>query len=171
MDPAKIAAELTAPELGELFGCDPRAIRSLASRGIMQRTRHGRYKAAESIRAYVVHLREQAAGRIGHDPSIDIVRENALLRRARRRMIEIKYERVSNSLISIDEIREIWGRILVNVRSITIAIPNRAHKALPHLSRQDLNTLNDICREVLTEASKMEEPPLPMAAHASDRLF
>src|SRR3954463_7995971 len=101
MDPAKIAAELTAPELGELFGCDPRAIRSLASRGIMQRTRHGRYKAAESIRAYVVHLREQAAGRIGHDPSIDIVRENALLRRARRRMIEIKYERLSGSLISM----------------------------------------------------------------------
>jgi len=171
MGPAKIAAELTAPELGELFGCDPRAIRSLASRGIMQRARHGRYKAAESIRAYVVHLRAQAAGRIGHDPSIDLVRENALLRRAKRRMLEIKAERLSGSLISLEEIREIWGRILVNVRSITIAIPNRAHKALPHLSRQDLNTLDDICREVLIEVRKMKEPPLPTAAHTSDRLF
>src|SRR3954453_3976067 len=151
MGPAKIAAELTAPELGELFGCDPRTIRSLASRGIMKRARHGRYKATESIKTYVVHLREQAAGRIGHDPSIDLVRENALLRRAKRRMLEIKAERLSGSLISLDEIREIWGRVFVNVRTIALAVPNRAREALPHLSRQDLNTLDDICHEVLTE--------------------
>ena len=94
MGEAKIPAEMTGSELAGLLGCNARTIRSLASRGIMQRTRHGRYKAAESIRAYVVHLRAQAAGRIGHDPSIDLVRESALLRRAKRRMLEIKVERL-----------------------------------------------------------------------------
>ena len=57
MSEAKVPAEMTGSELAGLLGCNARTIRSLASRGIMQRTRHGRYKAAKSIRAYVVHLR------------------------------------------------------------------------------------------------------------------
>src|SRR3954453_13906206 len=147
MGTAKIPAEMTGPELAGLLGCGPRMVRSLAGRGLVKRARHGRYEVAASIKTYVGHLREQAAGRIGHDPSIDIVRENALLRRAKRRMLEIKHERLSGSLISLEEVKELWSCIVVNVRTIALAIPSRAREALPHLSRLDLNTLDDICRE------------------------
>ena len=119
------------------------------------------YRAAESIRGYATYLRGQAAGRIGHDPSIDLVRENALLRRSKRRLLEVKYERLSGSLISVEEIRELWGRLCVRVRTIALNVPHRAREALPHLSRQDLLTLDEICREVLTEVGNVDEPPLP----------
>jgi phage terminase Nu1 subunit (DNA packaging protein) len=61
-----------------------------------------RYLLAPSVRNYVRHLREIAAGRQGNE--LNAVDENARLRIAQRRNMELKNAALEGKLVSIDVI-------------------------------------------------------------------
>jgi terminase small subunit / prophage DNA-packing protein len=140
----------SARELARLFGVQPRAIQALAAKGAVVRATHGRYLRDASILAYVMHLRESAAGRLtregGEDAlnaSADLKREQAALARARRRILE-------NEVIDIARIQPTWTRMARVVRASVMAVPSRCRAALPHLSAFDQNKIDEIVRDSLT---------------------
>jgi len=73
-----------------LLDLDERTIRKFAVSGIMVRAGKGEYALGPSVRNYVRHLREAAAGRQGVDARLNVVDESALLRREQRRNFELK---------------------------------------------------------------------------------
>lgn len=143
----------TAEQLAQLFDCTPRQIQLWAQDGICVRVGHGRYNAAESTRNVVRHLREQAAGRAGVDRDTDVVAANkersmeqAALHRAKRLQLEGK-------LIPVDEVREMWGRIVRGLRQALLAYPGAMAFELPMLTPHDVNLMKRRMNELLTDAS------------------
>ncbi len=86
MKPDLSGATASVNELTALFAVNRRTIASLASKGILVKTGHGRYERAASIRAYVIHLREQAAGRLGREDGSDVVSASADLKKRANRI-------------------------------------------------------------------------------------
>lgn len=60
--------QIDLPSMAWLFDCSARQIQKLAKRGIAVRIPSGVFDEKASVRNYVRHLREQAAGRVGQDP-------------------------------------------------------------------------------------------------------
>ena len=79
-----MAEGITGQSLAGLLDLDIRSITELARSGIVVRSGvRGRYLLAPSVRNYVRHLREIAAGRQGNE--LNAVDENARLKIAQRR--------------------------------------------------------------------------------------
>jgi phage terminase Nu1 subunit (DNA packaging protein) len=82
--------DVNASVLTSLFDLSERRLRDLATAGVVVSTGRGTYALEGSITAYVRHLREQAAGRLGDGGELDPVRENAAHKRSMRELNEIK---------------------------------------------------------------------------------
>jgi hypothetical protein len=78
-----MAKGVSAKTLAVLLDMDERVVRRLASEGIIVRAGRNQYLLAPSVRNYVRHLREVAAGRQAKE--FNAVDENARLKIAQRR--------------------------------------------------------------------------------------
>ena len=146
--------------LAGLFDLDERTIRKLAADGIIVKGgARGQYQLGASIKAYVAHLREQAAGRLGRDEAIDPATENAKLRREQRRNYELKNAILEGSAVAIDRIEPGWARIVRAVRSGMLAVPGKLAIRLPHLTPHDRQVVEETIRQQLTDAALSDEPP------------
>jgi phage terminase Nu1 subunit (DNA packaging protein) len=85
--------------LARLFDCTPQLITKLVREGIVVKAGHGKYQLALSVRNYIRHLRDQAAGRRGKDGSVDAITEGALLKREQRKNYELKNAILNGSAI------------------------------------------------------------------------
>jgi phage terminase Nu1 subunit (DNA packaging protein) len=87
-----MAEGITGQSLAGLLDLDIRSITELARSGIVLGSGvRGRYLLAPSVRNYVRHLREIAAGRQGNE--LNAVDENARLKMAQHRNMELKNAR------------------------------------------------------------------------------
>jgi phage terminase Nu1 subunit (DNA packaging protein) len=134
---ASIPQVVDSTGLACLFGCTTKTVESLATRGIVVRVAHGRYHFAESVRNYIEHLREQAAGRVGEDEAVDVIKANADFKISQRRLNDIKIAQLEGKLISIDEIEALWGELIDATKSLFLTFPSRARfdLAAPHRRR------------------------------------
>ena len=85
----------------------------------------GRYLLAPSVRNYVRHLREVAAGRQGNE--LNAVDENARLKMAQRENYELKNSILRASAIPYEAIAPAWARVVRAIRSAMLAVPGKAH--------------------------------------------
>src|ERR1700738_5488037 len=93
-----MAEGVTGQNLAGLLDLDIQSMRGLARSGIVVGAGfRGRYLLAPSVRNYVRHLREVAAGRQGNE--LNAVDENARLKMAQRRNYELK-----NAILERDSI-------------------------------------------------------------------
>lgn len=151
-----------ASTLAGLFKVDERTIRKLASDGIVVKGGpRGAYVLGPSIQNYVVHLREQAAGRLGRDETIDPAKENALFKREQRRNYALKNAILEGSAIPIDKIEPAWAIVARTVLSAMLAVPGKVRMRLPHLTTHDGQVIEVVIREQLTDAALADEPPRP----------
>ena len=151
---------IPASTLAGLFDVDERTIRKLAADGIVVKgSRRGEYQLGASIKAYVTHLREQAAGRLGRDEAIDPAKENALLRREQRENYRLKNAILAGSAVEIDAIEPGWARVVRAVRSAMLAVPGKVRMQLPTLTNHDGQVIEEIIRQQLTDAALADDPP------------
>lgn len=148
-----IEAFASGSALAALFGCSERAVRALAADGVVKRVGRGQYDVRKSIKGYIAHLREQAAGRVGHDPAQDAVAANrersleqAALLRARRMQIE-------GRMVSADDVRETWGKITRHLRQFVLGLPGQIAFDVPTLTATDRQTIERLCRDGLEDAA------------------
>jgi len=149
----------SAGDLAKLFAINVRTVQALAAKGLLVKTGHGRYERTESIRSYVIHLREMAAGRTGLDPNgPDVIAENAFMKHEQALLARARRQILERDVIAVSRIQPIWERHARVVRASVLAIPSRARAALPHLSAFDQNKLDDIVRDSLTDLPQKAPP-------------
>ena len=150
-----------ASQLAALFDCDEKTIRNLAAKGIVIKAGRGEYVLGQSIKAYVRHLREVAAGRKGSDDKVDAILENALLKRSQRRNTDLRSAILEKQAVPIDKIEPAWAIVVRAVRSAMLAVPGKIGIQLPHLTAHDRKTIEETIRQQLTDAAIADEPPQP----------
>jgi phage terminase Nu1 subunit (DNA packaging protein) len=152
------AEGITRQSLASLFDIEMASITELARSGILVGSGvRGRYLLAPSVRNYVRHLREIAAGRQGNE--LNAVDENARLKIAQRQNYELKNSIIAGSAIPYEAIAPAWARVVRAIRSAMLAVPGKARFRLQHLTPRDAEVLNEIIRDQLTAAALTDEPP------------
>jgi phage terminase Nu1 subunit (DNA packaging protein) len=152
---------ITRQSLAGLLDLDISSITELTRSGILVGSGiRGRYLLAPSVRNYVRHLREVAAGRQGNE--LNAVDENARLKIVQRKNYELKNAALEGSLVPMDDIIEAWGIIVRAVKATVLSFPARCHEKLPHLKGDDVETIRKVAHKVLTETAKMLPGPAPM---------
>ena len=162
-----MAEGVTGQSLAALLDIDVRSIQELARSGIVVGSGvRGRYLLAPSVRNYVRHLREIAAGRQGSE--LNAVDENARLKIVQRKNYELKNAALEGALVSMDDLTEAWGVIVGTIKAMVLSIPARCQEKLPHLSLGDVEVIRKVARKVLSETSSMlpEQPPVPQIGSA-----
>jgi phage terminase Nu1 subunit (DNA packaging protein) len=92
-----MAEGITGQSLAGLFDLDLESIRKLKHSGIVVGSAvRGRYLLAPSVRNYIRHLREVAAGRQGNE--LNAVDENARLKIVQRKNYELKNAALEGAL-------------------------------------------------------------------------
>jgi phage terminase Nu1 subunit (DNA packaging protein) len=115
---------------------------------------------APSIRNYIKHLREVAAGRLAsEDSGLHLVDESARLKAEQRKNYELKNAVLQGTTVKIEAIQPAWSRVVVAVRRAMLAIPSVARMQM-HLSARDAERLSKIIRDALKSAAFSEDPPL-----------
>ena len=157
---AGASGNVPAATLAALFGLDDRTVRKLAADGIVIKGgARGEYALGASIKNYVTHLREQAAGRLGRDETIDPAKENALFKREQRRNYELKNAILEGSAVPVDALEPAWAIIVRAVRSGVLAAPGKIRMRLPHLTNHDGEVIEEVLRQQLEDAALTDEPP------------
>jgi phage terminase Nu1 subunit (DNA packaging protein) len=139
--------------LAWLYDCSVRQIEILATKGIAVRVGRGRFNVTLTTRNYVRHLREQAAGRVGQDPTQDGVAASIELKQANAQLIQLRLRRESGDLVAADQVRDAWGRVMRGIRQFVLALPGKIVAVVPTLSLHDRNVIEQICRDGLEDAS------------------
>jgi phage terminase Nu1 subunit (DNA packaging protein) len=159
-----MAEGVTGQSLAGLLDLDIQMITHLARSGIVVGSGvRGRYLLAPSVRNYVRHLREIAAGRQGNE--LNAVDENARLKIVMRRNYEPKNAAFDGTLISIPELTDAWGVVVRTIKAMILSLPAAYHEKLPHLPFEDVETIRKVTHKALAETSRMmpDEPPIPDA--------
>jgi phage terminase Nu1 subunit (DNA packaging protein) len=119
-----MAEGITRQSLAGLLDLDISSITELARSGIVVGSGvRGRYLLAPSVRNYVRHLREIAAGRQGNE--LNAVDENARLKIAQRRNYDL-ISILEGSAIPYQAIAPAWARVVRAIRSAMLAVPGKA---------------------------------------------
>jgi len=153
-----MAEGITGQSLASLFDLDMKSITELARSGIVVRSGvRGRYLLPASVRNYIKHLREIAAGRQGNE--LNSVDENSKLKIAQRRNYDLKNSILEGSAIPYEAIAPAWARVVRAIRSAMLAVPGKARFRLQHLTPRDAEVIGEIIRDQLEAAALTDQPP------------
>jgi len=155
---AGLAEGVTGQSLAGLFDVDLRSIQELARSGIVVSAgARGRFLLAPSVRNYVRHLREVAAGRQGNE--LNAIDEGARLKIAQRKNYDLKNSILEGSAIPYEAIAPAWARVVRAIRSAMLAVPGKARFRLQHLTPRDAEVIGEIIRDQLEAAPLTDQPP------------
>lgn len=126
VDPVVATADLV-----DFFGVSDQTIANLTAKGVLARIGRGRYHLRASTRAYIGHLREQAAGRAAGDESDepdaapDLAKERALLARAQREGQVMKNALLRGELLPVGDVEASVSAVLGSVRARLLTLPDK----------------------------------------------
>jgi phage terminase Nu1 subunit (DNA packaging protein) len=143
----------SSEQLAKLFSCTTRQIELLAKKGIAVRVGHGRYDPVASTTNYIVHLREQAAARVGQDPNADAVAASAEFRTEQREYIRTRRLKLQGDLIEVAKVRDAWAQIIRLVRQSWLALPGKIAFEVPSLTLHDKQIIERIVKDDLEDAA------------------
>jgi phage terminase Nu1 subunit (DNA packaging protein) len=138
-----------AAQLASLWSCDERTVQRMAQKGVAVKVGRGAYDLATSTKNYIVHLREQAAGRGGKDTAA----ANIAFKESQTRLNDQKFKKEAGELIPVEEVRTTWFGIMRTVRQFVLGLPNQIAFEVPTLTAHDRKVIDRICREGLEDAA------------------
>ena len=144
---------VSAEVLAGIFGLHVRNVRKLAERGILARTKRDGYPLATSIKAYIGHLQETAAGRAHVNVGSGLAQQRERETRERADALAMKNAATRRELLPATEVEREWGDMLRLLRARLLALPSRIQQRLGHLTAHDLSTMDREIRDTLMELS------------------
>jgi phage terminase Nu1 subunit (DNA packaging protein) len=139
--------------LAALHGITVQALGQLEARGIVRKLRRNAYATVEASSSISRHYREMAAGRKSENEDVDLVHERALLAREQRRGQEIKNAASTGELLQAVDVTRRWDTAAGLIRAGVLAAPTAIAQALAHLTRHDIETIDRILRDALSQAA------------------
>lgn len=146
-------ASLPPAAFARLVGLSPSRLRELAGTGAILRNERGHYDLPTALHSYLERLRGQAAARTssaGHD----LVAERSRLAAAQADLAELRVAQERGELVAVRPLQVAMATMVTTVRNRILAVPPTARGQLPHLSVDDIETLEDMLAEALTELSR-----------------
>ncbi len=125
-------AKITQAQFGELVGISQPAVSDLQSRGVILAGQ----PAAEWLKSYCLHLREQAAGRAAAG-ELDLASERAHLARVQRERIEMQNAVTRRELAPVSLMEAVLANVGRQIAGILEAIPVQL-KRRSSLSMEDI---------------------------------
>nr|WP_255720623.1 terminase small subunit [Acuticoccus kalidii] len=149
-----IPATVSARVLANLFGVSPQTIQAYAARGVIVRQGRGSYPLAENVQRYTRHLRDAASGRGADEATSSLTDERTRLARERADEAALKNAKLRREMLPREEVLARWSTILRNVSARMRAVPSRVRAQRPHLTREDVDLIDEEIRLALTEAAE-----------------
>jgi len=100
---------------------------------------------------YAKHFREISAQHKSEDGKVDAVKEGGLLKRAQREEIEIKLAQLRRELWPVNAIASVLDQHNTNAKNRWLSLPTTFKSICPHISPRDVDRLDSLVRENLTE--------------------
>lgn len=142
---------IDGPTLAARLGLSVAAVSKLASEGVIVRASRGRYRLWPSVLAYIERLRQSASGR--GSPTADA---RARLLEAQAQRAEFALERERGEWLRSSEVEMHMTKMCRYLRTAVLACSARVNGRLPHLTKVDVETIDDELRQCLTEMSQWE---------------
>lgn len=114
-------------EMCRILGVDAPELSRLHSQGAAVKLGRDRWDAAETVRLYLVRLRERTAVRAA---PAEVAAEKARLMRAQADKAEAEVARLRAELVPTVEVERAWSGILRAFRSRVLAVPARLRQSL-----------------------------------------
>lgn len=143
----------TAGVLAEWLDCDEATIRNYAKAGHVRRVSRGLYALRESVIGVVHHLRGTAAGRGGADGVASLTAARTRLATEQADAVAIKNAVLRGEYLLESAVRDRWDTAAGLIRADVLAASSTIAQAIPHLSRHDSETIDNILRDALTHAA------------------
>lgn len=124
---AAVLYELDERGMADLLSLSLSQVRTKAREGVFVRSRPGRYDVQESIRNYVVKLRDAASRTGGRaaDNSDEMKAEKLRLTRAQAEKAELHNRLAAGEMVAVSDVRAEWVTVATDLRSQILAIPPR----------------------------------------------
>ena len=136
--------------LANLFSVTERRIRQLTEEGIVIRIKKGKYALMKSVQNYIYSLKIEKDGSIVEtETKLDIEREDALYKKAKRELAEIDLQLKRNEVHLSQDVEKVMNDMLSNFRGKLL---NLAPKISPQLVGKGLVETQDIIKANVIEA-------------------
>jgi phage terminase Nu1 subunit (DNA packaging protein) len=145
---------VSGSELAQWLDVSLKTIVAYAAENVVVRASRGRYELRSSTANYIRHLRKSASGR-----SSTTGDERTRLLRVQADAAELKLAVTREEYVLASEVETEWSDILRIVRNGMLTVPSRLGARLSHLSPDDLNTVYEVVRDVLTETADAAKVP------------
>jgi len=146
-EPSEIWPEIASTaSIAALLGVTTRTVTELAQKGVISRAGRGLFPVAESVRGYVAHLREQAAGRTA---SATLTDERTRLAREQADKVAMANAVARGEMLPARQVQSEWASILRDVRAGLLAVASRCGSNLPHLTQHDVASIDAEIRSAL----------------------
>ena len=143
----------TQEQFARLVGITQQEVSSLMRKGTL--TRGG--TVGQWLQEYLKNLRAQAAGHKSSE-GLDLIQERARLAARQSEKLEIEVAKQQGELLPIAAAIEAINFSNVTVRSKLLAIPSRFKSICSTISPKNIDLLDSLVREVLTELSDVRFP-------------
>lgn len=137
-----------------LTGMTRQRLTDMVSRGIIPRSGKGQFPHPSAIRSYIEHLERVAAGRGGEAGGLELTAERARLAKEQADGQAIKNAVQRGELIEASLVERRWSDILSGLRAKMLAVPTDVSQTLPHLTRFDIDSIDRVIRDALTEVAE-----------------
>jgi phage terminase Nu1 subunit (DNA packaging protein) len=145
---------VTQEQFGKLWRLSQSRVAQFLSRGILRKN--------GTLEEWDADLREYYSEQIAQHKSedgIDRVREAALLDRSKRALIDLELAQKHQELWPVKAIAMVLHQHNVNAKNRGLALPNRFKSFCPHIAPRDIDILDKLIREDLTEQAHEQLPP------------
>lgn len=151
----------TADQLGALLDISGRRVRELAAEGVFPRA-GGRYAVLPCVHAYIADLRTRERSKPGPDPQViaaalDGRQQRARLAKLQADRVELEIQRERGRLVPADLNEVKYVELLTALRNRILGVPSEAKGAIPHLTVDEVETLEGLIVVALEEVADGDE--------------
>lgn len=143
-------------DLCELLGISPAMLSELKKRGIAVHYGRDAFDLAQTVNAYVTHLRGTASGRGGEEQITSLTAERARLAREQADAQAMKNGKLRGELVEAVEVERQWSDILRQVRARILSVSPRLRQVLD-LSAADADAVDRELRNALSELAHADD--------------
>lgn len=139
--------------MADLLVCDERTVRDLAARNLLVRAGRGLFDVAGSLKKYVPHLRSVASARGGSTAQENLSEARARLAAEQADRVALQNQISRGEMVLSADVTARWSEVCASIRQKMLSIPTQAAAAMPAMSRAEIDIIDRLIRDGLTELS------------------
>ena len=149
-----MAKENTQEQFAKLVDITQPTVAQLIHKGILTRGAG----LSTWLKEYTKNLREQAAGWASKDGRVDRMAEAGLLDIAKRKLLELQYDKEIGGLIPLPAFKAALEFFLATARAKFLGAPSRIRSQDPHVTARQVAVWEQQIREILEELTNVQFP-------------